>query len=254
MEIKNFINNFDMSNPDWDNLPQGFPNCDLDNLEMNEIGKFMGIKTTWELYHPAKTAQTSRNWKGSQGYKAIASWQTGMLLRDLLVPWFKETRAENSRNFPSIPVNFRLFDRLEAQVLDAARSVIANIEEGYTRPDTKAYLQFLGYSQASLAEVRGDIERMKEDEILKSVKGSTLLSIGIKTPTKDIPYPPQTSRKQTAEHGNLREYAGKEILMRDLTYETFIELINKTDFLLQKLVASLEKKLENTKNGLISRF
>ncbi|MBU1016579.1 MAG: four helix bundle protein [Patescibacteria group bacterium] len=141
--LKDFINNFDMSNPDW---------------------------------------------KSSQGYKAIASWQTAMLLRDMLVLWFKETGAENSRNFPSVPVNFRLFGRLEAQVLDAARSVIANIEEGYTRPDTKAYLQFLGYSQASLAEVRGDVERMKEDDILKSVKGSTLLFIGIKTPAKDFPY------------------------------------------------------------------
>ncbi|GEM_PF-3842603 len=30
---------------------------------------------------------------------------------------------------------------------------------------------------------------------------------------------------------------------KDLTYEIFIELINKTDFLLRKLVESLEKKL-----------
>lgn len=34
-----------------------------------------------------------------------------------------------------------------------------------------------------------------------------------------------------------------------LTYEIFIELVNKTDFLLRKLVGSLEQKLIEEKRG-----
>lgn len=100
--------------------------------------------------------------------------------------------------------------RLKVQLDDVARSQKRNIEEGWKRPTTSEYLRFLGYAQASLEEVRGDIRDAKTDEFLRSQPGSTLNP-------------------------------------RTLTYEMLLELTNKTDFLLRKLVESLEAKFNTDK-------
>lgn len=47
--LKQFIKNFNFSNPSWENLPEGFPKCDLEGLQSNEISSFLAIVTTWEL-------------------------------------------------------------------------------------------------------------------------------------------------------------------------------------------------------------
>ena len=100
----------------------------------------------------------------------------------------------NSSNFPQSPVNSlksplnsfipawlnpKLLDRLEAQLLDALRSTVANIEEGYARPTTMEYLNFLGYSQASLKEGKGDVQRMNQDGLLPSRSNSSLADLAI---------------------------------------------------------------------------
>lgn len=41
----------------------------------------------------------------------------------------------------------------------------------------------------------------------------------------------------------LREFTGKEIKAQDLTYESLIELANKTDYLLRRQVEGLQQKL-----------
>lgn len=198
--------------------------------------------------------KTKRQAASTTGYKASATWQTASLLRDLLT--FRFTSLKPS------PVDFPLFSRLKAQVLDASRSVVANIEEGWARPSTKEYLDFLGYSQASLAEVRGDLERMLTDGILPSATitsrippvtsgnspvPKTLKSIGISTPSREFPYPPAKYRGNPGKYGSLkaklREYTGKNVNPKDLTYEIFIELINKTDWLLKKAVRGLDEKI-----------
>jgi len=79
---------------------------------------------------------------------------------------------------------------------DASRSVQRNIEEGYKRPTTKEYLDFLGFSQGSLEELKGDVRDCLRDGLM-----------------------------------------GKKL------HDKFIELINKTDWLLRRLVKSLEKKM-----------
>ena len=49
-------------------------------------------------------------------------------------------------------------------------------------------------------------------------------------------------KQDPASRENLEEIRGQ-----DLTYEIFIELINKTDWLLRRLVLSLENKQEDYK-------
>lgn len=135
---------------------------------------------------------------------------------------------------------------MKAQIDDASRSVVANIEEGFKRTTTSEYLEFLGYSQGSLEEVRGDIERIFQDGFLKSVPESNLGNLGIdlkkwglwcRNPLNSsrVLYFPLESR---GVYGSLKELRGK-----DLTYEIMKELATKTDWLLRGLVESLEKKL-----------
>ena len=151
----------------------------------------------------------------------------------------------------------RIYCAYKAQLDDAARSVIANIEEGYSRSTTSSYLDFLGYSQASLIEVKGDIQRSLQDGFLRSLAGSSLRTINI-----DLGPWHEAIKKSVISKGvyrNIEEIKGKyqsplqsfrflydpvdTLRAKNLTYEIFIELINKTDWNLRKLVSSLESKL-----------
>jgi len=205
------------------------------------------------LYSPLKS--TSRSWKDPEGYRYLVPWSNAVLLR-FFVRKFTESLPKSEY-------------RRKSQVDDAARSVVRNVEEGFKRTTTSEYLQFIGYSQGSLEEVKGDIRELTEDKFMKSKPGSSLTGIGIdlgelnrelkegkgsygkleqskerlassnlplnssKTPLRDFTYHPITILYPPL----------KDVIAQDLTYEIFIELINKTDWLLRKLVESLEIKL-----------
>lgn len=110
----------------------------------------------------------------------------------------------------------------------------------------------MGYSQGSLEEVRGDIRELTEDKFLKSKPGSSLGELAINLKDFNSALKPK---------GDLKDFKGdyiplttlylplKSVRAQDLSYEIFMELINKTDYLLRTLVASLEKKLANDKKG-----
>lgn len=167
----------------------------------------------------------TRQWSHYEGYKYLAPWTNAVLLRFLV------------RKFtPGLP---RSEYRYKTQIDDAARSVVSNIEEGYKRPTTKEYLSFLGFSQASLEEVKGLARQLHQDGFLKSKPESSLSDLGIDLKeikgllkdskgniSLDILYPPIASLNAT-----------------DLSLEIFLEIINKTDYLLRQLVESLEKKM-----------
>ncbi len=187
-------------------------------------------KTYRELEQANRPQERSRMSQTANGYIHLIAWSNASLLR-ILIKKFTSTLPTVER-------------RLKMQLDDAARSVIANIEEGYRRPTTMEYLTFLGYSQASLVEVKGDIQRCRQDTILKSVPSSNLLSLGIllndwHTAFKQTiisPLPPLKSFRFLYNPVD-------DLEAKSLTYEIFIELINKTDWNLRKLVSSLEEKL-----------
>lgn len=204
-------------------------------------------KTYRELSEPIASASRSRISQTSNGYIHLVAWSNASLLRVFVI------RFTDSLS----PSHYRL----KHQIDDAARSVVANIEEGYARPTTAEYLTFLGYSEASLIEVKGDIQRSRQDELLQSIPGSSLLGIGIELqvwhgklrdsvisrPSSKLLQNPLKSFKGL--YGNLQEFKGFDYPPVDrlsgntLTYEIFIELINKTSWHLRRLVVSLEEKL-----------
>ena len=167
----------------------------------------------------------------------MVQWSNLVLLR-ILIRKFTETLPKSEY-------------RAKAQVDDAARSSVANIEEGFKRASTKEYIEFIGFSQGSLEEVKGDVERFLQDGYLKSKKSSRLENLGIdlklwnewaRNPmnSSKILYFPL--KKNKGGYRNLKEIKGE-----DLSYEMFIELINKTDWLLRRLVESLERKIQEEK-------
>ncbi len=171
--------------------------------------------------------RTTRQAQSLQGYKASAYWQTASLLRDLIQLYLEIIPSHQFRR--------------KTQLEDAARSMVATIEEGWARPSTKEYLDYLGFAQASLTEVRGDIERLHTDGYLKIGKFFIL------TPSRNFPYPPVNSRINPTKYGTirerLREYTGRNIQAKDLTYEVFIEFVNKADHLLRKTVFGLQERI-----------
>lgn len=192
-------------------------------------------KTMKELEQAKNTHSTSRTWIDPEGYQRLGVWQNAALLRVLIRKFTLTLPLKPSLKNPYQPFEYRL----KAQLDDAARSVKRNIEEGWKRPTTKEYLVFLGYSQASLEEVKGDIRDAKTDGFLLSVPLSTLKgTLGI-----DLRVAKGIEVKGEPTEPNHPYFSPLSTLKaHTLTYEIFIELINKTDWLLRKLVESLEIK------------
>jgi len=210
-------------------------------MNTNEVAQEMIAKTYQELAAASRPKQDSRNWKDPEGYRDLLPWSNAVLLRHLV-------RVTTS-SLP--PKEFRRKTQLD----DAARSMVRNIEEGFKRPTTKEYLDFLGFSQASLEEVKGDTRELTDDDFLASRPGSSLASIGIDLGA----FHEALLRENKGGYGKVEasnlsaKYAYhpltilypplKSITAKDLSYEAFLELINKTDYLLRLLVKSLETKM-----------
>lgn len=218
---------------------------------VNPIIQELIEKTYHELKTPKKPIQNSRTWKSTNGYIFLIPWSNANLLR-ILVHKFTDTLPKS-------------FYRYKNQIDDASRSVVANIEEGFARSTTSEYIQFLGYSQGSLKEVKGDIQRALQDNLLPSVPGSKVTDLGIDYKVWHEVLKALVISKpvgETGVRGNYRKleeprgegplksfkflYSPVDNLQADdLIYEIFIELINKTDWHLRRLVESLEKKLHS---------
>lgn len=164
----------------------------------------------------------SRKWQSSEGYRYLAPWSNAVLLRFLV--------RKITAGLPKSE------HRMKAQVDDAARSVVANIEEGFKRDSTQDYLKFLSFSQGSLEEVKGDVRRLRQDGFLPSKPKSCLADLGIKLR--------EFKGKLEEDKGNspleLLYPPLKSLKGADLTFEMMLELCNKTDWLLRRLVESLE--------------
>lgn len=196
----------------------------LDSSE--DVVKTLIERSLKELNTPPKPIQNSRVWKDTRGYMYLGVWQNAALLR-VMVRKFTLTLPTWEK-------------RLKAQLDDCARSQKRNIEEGYKRATTSEYLDFIGFAQGSLEEVKGDIRDAKTDGFLKSKPGSSLLSLGIDL---RVVKGPQASWGEPTDPTHPYFQPLETLKGSDLTYEIFIELINKTDFLFRKLVESLERKL-----------
>ncbi|MDP3955210.1 MAG: four helix bundle protein [bacterium] len=217
----------------------------------DEIIKELVQKTYDELAHSPKPVQTSRVWKDPEGYRYLTSWSNSVLLQ-YLIRLFTNSLPKSEY-------------RRKAQVDDAGRSVVRNQEEGFKRSTTSEYLEFIGFSQGSLEEVKGDARELTEDGFLPSKPNTSLLTIGL-----DLKVLNTTLKEVKGFYRKLEECKGKnssketvflyqpltilypplaKVQAQDLTYEIFLELINKTDYLLRKLVESLEKKLASERKG-----
>lgn len=220
--------------------------------------------------------KSQRAWKDPKGYRFLAAWSNCVLL-EILIRKFTSTLVPknkgiyrnlrdykgkttfsskspyiplNSSNIPLNSPNPRPHEyRLKTQLDDAARSTVSNIVEGFKRPTTKEYLEFLGFSQGSLEEVRSDIQRSLQNKLIKSVPESSLLQLGVDLKDwNEWCKNPLNSSKLL--YFPLRESYGKleDIKGEKLTFEIFMELINKTDYLLRNLVASLQKSGDQKEN------
>jgi four helix bundle protein len=214
----------------------------------DDVVKALIEKSLEELSSTPKPIQKSRTWESPTAYKYLVQWSNTVLLR-YFVRLFTSSLPKSEY-------------RRKAQLDDAARSVVRNIEEGWKRANTSDYLNFIGYSQGSLEEVKGDIRELTEDKFLPSKPGSSLKGIGIDLGDFNTALKPKKLKDNKGDYRNVEENKSpsytpidvlypplKKVVAEDLTCEIFIELINKTDFLLRKLVESLELKLSQDQKG-----
>lgn len=213
--------------------------------KLDPVVQEMIDKTYAELAQSQTKSQDSRNWKDPEGYRYLFPWSNAVLLRFLIR---KFTDSLPKKEF-----------RRKTQFDDAGSSVVRNIEEGFKRPTTKEYLSFLGFSQASLEETKGNTRESADDGLLKSAPGSSLAGIGINLRDFRDSLLKDSKGKLKDVKGYQRDFSYRPLTIlypplnniraEDLTYEIFLELINKTDYLLRQLVISLENKLNNDQKG-----
>lgn len=210
---------------------------------MKTIAQQLSEKTYIELAKPEIPQQRSRTWQNPEGYRYLVQWSNTVLLRFLV-------------------------RKLTDNLVKAEYRRKAQLDDAGSQSTTSEYIQFIGYSQGSLEEVKGDIRELSEDGFLASRPGSSLADLGInlgdfnralrgnkgKTPLISLKNPITSFKKPlsppwTYQHLTVLYPPLKTIRPQDLTYEMFMELINKTDWLLRKLVNSLEKKLTADQKG-----
>lgn len=92
------------------------------------------------------------------GYRYLRTWQQANELFELTE---KFTASLPTRH----PVTGQYLTDLKDQMIRSARSVVRNIEEGYTRTSTKEYISFLGFSAGSLEELIGDFKYCQKGNI-----------------------------------------------------------------------------------------
>lgn len=245
---------------------------DYSGILSSEVGKSLAEKTLKEmgldkngkpfpLFANKTPNQDSRNWQDPNGFQYLGVWQNAALLQILVRKFTGTLPLFPTLNQPSPalrgqpltstlnPCPLKSEHRLIAQMDDCARSVIRNIEEGFKRPTTKEYLEFLGFSQGSLEELKGDIRDCKTYGYLFSQPFSSLkntLNIDLRV----IKGPCKGKGEIYGDPTNPNHPYYQPLVTlnpKTLTYEIFIELINKTDYLLRQLVVSLENKLNNDK-------
>lgn len=85
------------------------------------------------------------------GYRYLRTWQQANEIFELTEEFVVTLPLRH-------PKTGQYLTDLKDQMIRSARSVVRNIEEGYSRTSTKEYISFLGFSAGSLEELIGDFK------------------------------------------------------------------------------------------------
>ena len=173
--------------------------------------------------------QKLSNKKTYGGYQNLKSYQTTTLIYDLTVKFCQTYMTYGSNQ------SYRTTD----QMIQAARSGMQNLPEGYKQESLEGYIKLTGVTRGSLEELLKDYlayARQNKIEIWGGERAkreireiSKIWDIVRKNPTlPDSPnFPPLPDRPEIA-------------------INLLITLINQDNFLIDKLLTSLEKKFIET--------
>ena len=92
------------------------------------------------------------------GYRQLLTWKQANVLFELTEKFCATFPIRN-------PETGQYLTDLKDQMIRSVRSVVRNIEEGYSRTSTKEYISFLGFSLGSLKELIGDFRYCQKDNI-----------------------------------------------------------------------------------------
>lgn len=92
------------------------------------------------------------------GYRSLRTWQQANEIFELTEKFSATLPVKH-------PQTGQYLTDLKDQMIRSGRSVVRNIEEGYSRISTKEYISFLGFSLGSLEELIGDLKYCQKGEI-----------------------------------------------------------------------------------------
>lgn len=173
--------------------------------------------------------------KKKAGYEYLLAYKITVPIYDLTMEFVKRCQSPHHPNFPNLS-SHRTFD----QMVQAARSGMQNIPEGYKQQSLVGYIKLSGVSRGSLEELLNDYlsyARQNRLEIWEGEKAKReIREIGeIWEIIKNNPYLPSQPYFPS--------------LPLDLTHAVnlLITLITQANYLIDKLIESLKDK--HTKEG-----
>ena len=282
-QLKSFLENFDDNNPVWTGAPDGFPDYNLlflDELSDKERSKFYSAKTLWDLSRPEKPSAKSRSWGSPEGYRYLAPWSNAVLLRYFVRAYTSRLpKSEYRRKSQTDDAARSVVRNIEEgykrattseylQFLSYSEGSLEEVkgdirelsEDGFLKSKAGSSLADLGISLKDLSDAlkREHGRYYREVKGEGSIKGDYGELGGIKgenSDTKGEDSEVKGENSETLGEGSGEKAPGayrplseiylplKRLNADEVTYEQFMELINKTAFLLRKLAESLEAKL-----------
>lgn len=164
------------------------------------------------------------------GYEYLLAYKLTVPIYDYTVEFCRRCQSPNFPNYPNLS-SLRTFD----QMIQAGRSGMQNLPEGYKQESLEGYIKLTGVTRGSLEELLKDYlayARQNKIEVWGGERAKReireigkIWDIVRKNPTlPDSPnFPPLPDRPEVA-------------------INLLITLINQDNFLIDKLLASLEKK------------
>lgn len=119
IKLKRFIKEFNFPDPEWNNLPEGFPNCDKQSLTKEESHLLEAIEMAWMLTEKGRTTLYKKFLRLS--FVVIAISTIALLGINILTnPEGKYTKSVNAAT-----ISAQLMQNLEGAI-ESTRSAIFN--------------------------------------------------------------------------------------------------------------------------------
>ena len=117
--LRDFVKNFDFANPSWEDLPVGFPDCDLSGLtEKQDRHLYGAIKTAWVIEGGGR----------QDFYKTATRRAAFAMALVIVITLLGKTIIASPQNSVARSANAKTLSQTVGEIIESTRSAILKIK------------------------------------------------------------------------------------------------------------------------------